>query len=282
MKTKKKTRKKISPPASWWLKPLSSAKLRGHDDLEQRELINQERAVRVARLREAIIELRHITKGYDAKDGYSLAPHQLARITNAKYEKIRHDIVTLRDAVSRPYIEVVARSARQHQSAAQIAGRLFKKQRRYILHVPGPENVSANFKDGVLTVTTKAKGVNLFKGYYFFPRKPRSWNDVLKMTRDVMASGMANGLYKVYNSIYGEIGEAVSRSKLLEVLEQVYSNYNQYLSGTILGFIWRGTDYKQAERKSIESQNIREKYRETVRKVRLDREKRIAKRLKRK
>ncbi len=177
---------------------------------------------------------------------------------------------------------VTPRSARQRKSSKQIAGELFKKQRRYILHVPTSENASTSFQNGVLTVTTKAKGVNLFKGYYFFPRKPRSWDDVLKMTADIMRSGMENGLYKVYNSIYGEIGEAVSRSKLLQVLEEVYTNYNQYLSGTILGFIWRGTDYKQAEQKSIEGQKIREKYRETVRKVRLDREKRIAKRLKRK
>ncbi len=279
---KKNKRKLISAPASWWLKPLPKSKLRGRDELEQRELINQERALLVARAREAILELRQVTHGYDAKDGFSLAPHQLARISNAKYEKLRGDIVTLRDARSRPHVDVVPRSERQRKSVTAVAGQLFKKQKRFILHVPTADNVSAAFEDGVLRVTTKATGVDLYKGYYFFPRKPRSWEDVIAMTKEVMRTGMKEGLYKVYNSIYGEIGEAVSRSKLLQVLEEVYTNYNQYLSGTILGFIWRGTDYKQAERKSIEGQKIREKYRETVRKVRLDREKRIAKRLKRK
>ncbi len=97
-----------------------------------------------------------------------------------------------------------------------------------------------------------------------------------------MKTGMRTGLYKIYNSVYGEIGEAIDIDRLLEELDGVWTSYNQFLSGTILGFIWRGSDYKVAEKLSKQSESIRRNYREKVKQTRLDREKRIAKRLRRK
>jgi hypothetical protein len=276
---KPKPVKKLQRPALWWREPLSTFRLRGLTDDEAANAIAAERYARVSYLQDAIRELRTVTKGFESRDGYPLDSKKLVRISKKQYEKIRRDIVMLRDVRSRPHLEIHPRSARQRRSTVQKTGEVFKGQKRFFFHEVSGKNVSYKFVDGNLQIEFDVKGGNTFTRYYFFTKKPGSWAEVVTFTKKLMNTGMRHGFYRMYNSIYGEIGESVEIGQLLHVLETVFVTYNRWLSGTILGWVWMGDTLHSAIRRGKQQSSIRERYRETQKARKQKRSKLIKKRL---
>jgi hypothetical protein len=276
MATKKKPRK-IPLPTKWWREPFGERRLKKDDNAEY--LISQARKERLGYIQDAIRELRTVAKGYEARDGYPLDSRKLVRISQSSYDKIRRDILKIRDAKSRPYIEVKPRSTRQKKSTIQKTGEVLKGQKVYFYHDTTGTGSTAEFVDGNLQIKTPVGKTLLFTRYYYFPRRPRSWGDIEKMTQDLMRTGMRSGLYRMYNSIYGEIGESNELSQLMDVLQSVYSNYGKWLSGTLLGWVWTGDTFESSQRRSKKYKTIRERYRDTQRELKIKKAKQIKKRL---
>lgn len=275
-----KKKPKLIPRASaWYRQPIPESRLKHLTDDEREHAIATERYSRLEYIKDAIRELRRVGGGYEARNGFPLNDSDIVRLSHSSYEKIRRDVLRLRDARSRPHVEIKPRSDRQRKSTIQKTGSLFKGQKIFFFHDLSGENISYEFVNGDLQIKIGVKSGTLLNRYYFFKKKPRNWDDVIKFTKQLMRTGMREGFYKIYNSVYGEIGESASRSQLVDVLESVFANYNQWLGGTIIGWFWTGGTFKSLERREKQVKSIREKYRDKQNDLKQRKHKRIAKRL---
>lgn len=228
-------------PGAWWREPIDKRKLSGLGEDEARFLVEQERLLKTELLKEQIRTLRQYSTEFDAADGYPLTTSELIRIPATKLRKLRRAHESLQRAKSQPNVEISARTKKQKKTAKQRAGEIIPGQKRFLIHHGDAAKAKAVWKDGEIEIKTTVKGGEIYERIYYFPRRPRTWGDVKRMTADLQRRGMRTGIYKVFNTLYGPIGQPVQLSKLQEALEDFFGTYSKWLAGTILGWIWIGT-----------------------------------------
>jgi hypothetical protein len=277
------------PPrvATFYREPVGARKLVGLPPREARHVIAQERLLKVAKLQEDLTTLRKVFGGFEAKDGYPLAKAKLTRLSDAKIERIRKYAQQLKRATSVPNVQFVPKNNAERRAAIQRAGLLGLKQKVFFIHHSDARIAKARYvKDetggnrwGTIEIVTKAAGGEVRERIYYFPHRPRAWDDVIEYTEELLEAGMATGFYKLFNSIYGPIGDLVEREKLIEALETFFSTYNTWLAGTILGWVWLGTSYDSAAGKQQQQRTTAQRFQEARAKIAARERKRLRKRL---
>lgn len=267
----------ISRPGRWWREPLPASALRDAGPDERAFLIAQERALKTEQLKERLRTLRQYSGAFAAARGYPLKTDKLIRLDPAKIKKINRAFQSLERAQSQPYVEFIARTFKQKEAGKRRAGEILPEQKRFLIHHGDARLARAEWVDGEIQITTTVKGGEIYERIYLFKRRPRSWPQVVRYTDDLMRRGMRTGNYKILNSLYGPIGELVSLDKLQDSLEQFYSTYNRWLSGTILGWVWMGTSVDSARRRQRHQKTQAERFQEQ-RKILRQREQDLIKR----
>lgn len=266
---------KAPPVAAFYREPVAERKLIGLPPKEARHVVAQERAYKVAKLKEDIETLRRIFGGFEARDGYPLTTEKLIRLPAAKLDRIRKYMEQYRRATSVPTVQFTPKTYAERRAAIQRAGLLGLKQKVFFIHHSDARIATARYvKDekggdrwGTIEIVTQAKGGVIRERIYYFPHRPRSWDDVVSYTEELLEAGMLSGFYKIFNSIYGPIGDLVEREKLIETLEGFYSTYNAWLAGTILGWVWLGTSYDDAADKQEKQRTTAQRFQEARAKV---------------
>lgn len=252
----------VTRPSPWWRDPLPETALRDAGPDERAALIAQERVLKTEQLKERVRSLRKFSTAFDASEGYSLRTVDIIRLSPAKLKKLERAFQSLRRAQSHPYVEFTARTSKQKQAAKRRAGEIIPGQKRFLIHHGDARLARAEWKDGDIQITTTVKGGEIYERIYLFPKKPRSWPQVVKQTNDLMRRGMRTGNYKILNSLYGAIGELVSLDKLQDSLEQFYATYSKWLAGTILGWVWMGTSLDAAQKRQKKEKTQAERFQE--------------------
>lgn len=275
-----RARKVLIPrPGAWWRTPIAAEKLRDLPPDEAALLIAQERMLRTERVKDTIRELRQFSSDFDAENGYPLDDRKLIRIPAAKIRKLRRAHETLKRATSHPFVTFTPKTKKQKKSAEGRAGKILPGQRKFIIHHSDARSAKAEWKDGEIQITTTVKGGQIFERIYLFRRKPRRWSDVVRFTKDLMRRGMRTGYYKIYNSVYGPIGELVSIDALIDSLEQFFSTYNKWLAGTIKGWVWMSTSLDVARTKQRRQKTTAERFQERRKELQQQEQDRLKRRL---
>lgn len=266
-KPKLKSPSLVQRPARWWRTPIAADKLRELPPDEAAFLVAEARLLKTEQLKEQLRELRTYSKDFDAAAGFKLRDRDLIRLPAAKIRKLRRAHSTLKHAQSQPFVTFTPKSARQKKAAKQRAGEILPGQRKFIIHHGDARLARAEWKvdksgQGEIQITTTVKGGEIYERIYSFPRRPRSWAEVVRETEKLQTRGMRTGSYKLYNSVYGPIGELVDIEALVDDLEQFYSTYNKWLAGTILGWIWMGTSADVARKKQRRQKSTAERFQE--------------------
>lgn len=249
-------------PALWWREPLKESALADASPGEREVLIAQERALKTEQLKERIQTLRKYSTAFEASDGYSLRTSDIVRLPASKLKKVERAFQALRRAQSHPHVEFVAKSDQQRIAAKRRAGEILPGQKRFLIHHGDARLARAEWVDGDIQITTSVKGGEIYERIYLFPKRPRSWPQVVRQTQALMRRGMRTGNYKILNSLYGAIGELVSIDKLEDSLEQFYSTYSRWLAGTILGWVWMGTSLDEARTRQRKQKTQAERFQE--------------------
>lgn len=252
--------KKIQRPGRWWRTPLPAEKLRDLPTDEAAFLVAQERLLRTENLKEQLRELRAFSSDFDAAKGFPLKDADLIRLPSAKLRKIKRAHATLKHAQSQPFITFTPKTPKQKRAAKKRAGVILPGQRKFIIHHGDARLARAEWTDGEIQVTTRVKGGELFERIYYFPRTPRSWKEVIRETKALQRRGMRSGYYKIFNTVYGPIGELVDIDALVDALEQFFSTYNKWLAGTILGWVWISNSIDVARKKQRRHKTTAERF----------------------
>lgn len=262
MASKKRTRAPlIQRPSKWWREPLPKSELRGLSDEERDFKIAEARYLAVEKIKTDLRNLRHFSTAFDADSGYTLKDADLIRLHPSRLRKLRRAAKALDFATSRPHIVASPKNDAQRKSTIQRTGKVLPGQKRFILHSDVPEAQSVRYaKGGQLEVVSKLKEGTLLQRQYLFPRRPRVWADVIRMTRDIQRKGMREGNYRILNSFYGEIGDIVERDQMLEQLDEFFSTYSKWLAGTILGWSWVGATYNSAIKRVEKTLTTQERF----------------------
>lgn len=266
----------VQPPGLWWREPLSESALRDAGADEREALIAQERVLKTEQLKERLRTLRKYSSAFDSSNGYTLKTSEIIRLPLAKLKRLNRAFDSLRRAQSHPHVEFHAKTAKQKRAAKQRAGEILPDQKVFLIHHGDARLARAEWKDGIIQITTTVKGGEIYERIYLFDKRPRSWRDVERQSESLMRRGMKTGNYKILNSLYGPIGELVGSDKIMDSLEQFFSTYNQWLAGTILGWIWMGTSLDAARERQRRQKTQAERFQEQ-RQVKLQREKDLLK-----
>lgn len=259
---------KITRPARWWRDPLTPARMRdlresGAGEDEIAVIRAQERQLKTELIKNQIRELRKYSRDFEASAGYRLKDNELIRLHPSKLKKLKDAHEQIVRAKGQPYLEVRPRSQRQEKDTLKRAGKILPGQKVYFLHGVSTKDAETKFTDGRLQIVHKVRGGEIHDINYYFPRKPRSWGEVKKFTRELQRRGMKTGNYKLLNSLYGSIGGLVSRDQMLEQLDEYFGTYNKFMAGTILGWRWYGTSLDKARGKQRREKTTAERFKET-------------------
>lgn len=252
----------IGRPGKWWREPLSPSQLQDAGPDEREVLIAQERVLRTEQLKERLRTLRQFSSAFDASKGYPLRTSELIRLPLAKLRKLNKAYESLRRAQSHPYVTFHAKTEKQKAAARRRAGEILPEQKVFLIHHSDARRARAEWKDGVIQITTTVTGGELYERMYLFERRPRSWQQVTTYTQALMRRDMKYGYYKILNSLYGPIGDLVESDRLLENLDQFFSTYNRWLAGTILGWVWMGTSVDVSRKKQRRQKTLAERFQE--------------------
>lgn len=270
----------VTRPSSWWREPLTPARLRdlresGASQDEINFIRTQERQLKVELLKNQIRDLRQFSVDFDASvlkrvgrkvkrvTNYPLDENKLIRLHPSKLRKLKDAHEQLVRAKGQPYVLARPRTAAQYRSVGKRAGVIIPGQKVFFVHGVSTQNTEARFSGGVLEIVSKATGGEVYDRHYYFPRRPRSWNEVKKFTRQLQKTGMRTGNYKLLNSLYGPIGGLVDRDQLLEQLDEYFGTYNRWMAGTILGWRWYGTSIDRARDKQRREKTAAQRFKET-------------------
>lgn len=254
--------KKIQRPGRWWRTPLPAEKLKDLPSDEAAFLVAQERLLKTEQLKDQLRELRAYSSDFDAAKGFPLREADLIRLAPAKLRKIKRAYATLKHAQSQPFVTFSPKTTKQKRAAKLRAGEILPGQRKFLIHHGDARLAQAEWKDGEIQITTRVKGGEIYERIYFFPRRPRSWKEVIRETKALQRRGMRSGYYKIYNTVYGPIGELVDIDALVDALEQFFSTYNKWLAGTILGWVWMSTSIDVARKKQRKHKTTAERFQE--------------------
>lgn len=281
----KKVARKVAPILKPFREPLKPAKLVGLEKRDADHLIATERKLFTAQLQEKLRTVRQFFGGFESRDGYPLDAHGIVRIHPSKYDRLLYHFEQVQRATSVPYLTFKPKNEAEKAAAINRAGELGKNQKVFVIHhldakvstVRYVPDESGSDEYGTLEIVTKAGSGAVFERIYYFPKRPKSWKGVRKQTELLMKRGMRTGFYKIFNTIYGPLGEPSQREKLLETLDLFWSTYNKWLAGTILGWAWIGTTLDSALARQDKQQTMADKFQE----ARKERQKRETNRIKR-
>lgn len=252
----------IQRPASWWREPLTKRQREGIPEDELAITREQERGWKVERYKEMIRSLRRVTAGFEASDGFPLTTNQLIRIPPAKLRKLEDAYRRLQNVTSHPYVEARPRTKEQLKNVRLQAAQVFKGQKVYFLHPETTEGTKVRFRKGRVILETTAGTVKRFEGTYYFPRKPRKWDDVKRYTAQIQREGMRDGSYRLMTSIYGAAGSLTDRDAMQEALDSFWSTYKDGFAEFITGWKWYGTSWEIARRKVKREKTTAERFKE--------------------
>ena len=234
------------------------------------------RDAELAYLRQAVIDMRRLATGYEARDGFSLKRSELARLGALQLAKLKGNVQMFRREMSQPHIKVRARTKAQrealdqHTGAKNVVGRKF-----YIVHVEKPETTKIKIevpKRGFPRVVEQRKfgAVTRTAKYFYFDDygpKPVTFSDVAKIVPK-MLEDMPEGHYVFVSSNYGAISTWMEKSVILRAIRSDWMGYDKFKRGredrdsrglaeTLVGFKFVGTSEREADRESDEREKRR-------------------------
>lgn len=270
---KRASKKRVVKPAGpirQYREPVKQAKLVGLTERDANYLVASGQKIFAYQLQEKLRLVRKFFGGFEARDGYPLTAHGIVRMHPSRYQRLLYHHEQVARATSVPYVTFTPANAVQRKAAIERAGELAPNQRVFIIHHLDAKTARARYVPddsggdtyGTIEIVTRAGAGEVFERIYYFPKRPKSWRGVRKQTELLMKLGMRTGFYKIFNTIYGPLGEPSEREQLLDTLDLFWSTYNKWLAGTLLGWVWIGTSLDTALARQDRQRSVAEKFQE--------------------
>ena len=233
---KRKQSRRITQPAKWFRESVARGRATDTESLEA-----SRRKQELKYLRDAVMDLRKFFKGYEAKDGYSLKPAALARISGAKLRRLKDDAKQLHREMSQPFVVARPRSGESKKAfATHTREKMDKRRKAYIVHVTDPKHtkVKAEKRKSVkgrkrparVKETLEIADVKRVNRYYYFSDygpAPLSMDEVYKLV-DKMMPDLPKGFYAFMSRSYGNISMSMDRNRLLREIQSTWMVYDKF------------------------------------------------------
>jgi hypothetical protein len=222
-----------------------------------RKLPHEQRQERLASLNLSIKLLRKYYNGFSARDGFSL--NELKALPLNRAEKVSRMAQRLRATQSRPTYDYRPRSPRSKEVLRTSTGQRDKKQKVFPVHVPQIKEAKSKvrIRGRKLEFETQYKDAQgkehtrTERNYYFvFPKKTKTWNDILSNVRKLVAR-LPAGYYRIVSSLYDTVGPPIERENLLLNMQDWFDRYSGVvgkdgMAQTLIGVRWIARDSEQA------------------------------------
>lgn len=204
-------------------------------------------ATRLRDYREGVKLLRRLTNDFRAEDGYDL--RKIKGFSSSKLSRITRLAADARSIVSAPAVRFIPRKRSSVSAVRKHTGQRLPKQKVWYVPTPKPDQTKVEIKRGKLQTARQVRGGKVYDRYFYFPRRPKSFDDVIEMTEEMLPD-MPKGFYLLMQSRYGFIGGGSDRDQLLTYLNSWFAVYDKMtgheeLGATILGFRWTGSTFAQ-------------------------------------
>lgn len=226
---KRKPLRRVTPRAAkWYRESVAKGRRLGRETDEAAW-----RRKQLKKLRDDVSLLRQHYKGFEARDGYSMQPGKLARLTPGRLNKLKLLARETHRELSQPYVVKRARSKKskaalyKHTRAVKVKGR-----KTFLVHVPKPETTQVEVvgtKRKRVREVRKVKGGRVEEQFFYFAdyakRAPKTMAQILRIT-ERMLKDMPRGQYVMLSSTYGHIGTGMDRRLLLQAIETDWLGYD--------------------------------------------------------
>lgn len=249
------------------------------------------RARDLNRLKEDVRFLRRFVDGFTVADGFDL--RGLTTFSAKQINKIKKAAAPLKQVYVTPHVVVRPRSVQSKRALAQHTGQRSKSQRNFIVPVPAIEGTKVEVKRYSKTVKKKDKSgrtrkttkitprvqvertagtVKVRDRFYYLPRKPDSFDDIVDMVTEMLPE-MPDGFYVMINSNHGMIGESTKKSRIIDDLNHFWRIYdmagvNTGLAGTVLGYRYVSDNLQGARELTVQRRTQRELWRDALQTMR--------------
>lgn len=228
-----------------------------------------ERAAETWRIRRSVKMLRRYTSAFDADKGYDL--RDVRQLSAARRGAITRAAADLHTRLSTPHVSITTKNKRVIRDIQKYQPQRLRGQRRFILPVPSPETTRVTTRGGRLTfLRTLSSGAVLEDRYFFLPRRPEKFEDVMEMLREMLPN-MPSGSYGVLMDKHGLILDTAVKSKLPDLIQRWWNQYEgvtgkEETPAAIIGFQYIADNLGESEKFNELRRTQREHMQENIRK----------------
>ncbi len=199
---------------------------------------------------------RKLYKGLTPDEGFDL--RHVERWSAAKLKKARERIAQARTLTSRPYQLKTPTTRAQRKKLQTFTGQDLPYQTRFVVHVQDTKLDKVRIQRGQVTIVREyPSGAKGYQRVYRFRdynnnQQPATFNGMKRITRKMLADMPATirkkPVYYILQTVpHGNIGSAVTKSRVMDLLERYHNQYDADKRHTgfaevVIGFYMTGSD----------------------------------------
>lgn len=248
---------------------------------DRNNYLHAQRARKLFKLREQLLNVRQYYRGFESRDGYNL--NDIKSWPARRVSEIEKYGTHLAQIQSQPHDRLVPRNAKQKRALEVFTGETTKRQRAWAVHKPSDLDFVRINKNGNISIERNIASGKLKSDFYLFYAllgyQPQTWDDVYAATAELLPympadlheSGDELAKYYIYSSQHGEIDAPQFKRMLLRVIMRYRQEYGQKdFARTIIGFkkisdeITPNAEYARIVRRRQEHKDKQKKQRDAL------------------